>query len=207
MTISNDRDTSACSVCGQYIYDNPLSQTEFRNYGYDPNIAFCIYCAMACADASDSRWYTRGEPFVDDPYEWPDDITLGAAELFLAYHTAAFWSRVWSDRAVNRSASSVIRARLREASEEATARQLMLVNRALDAHEFIKAMKLLLPIGSTDPTVNQVDDVRLMAFHPSNIAGVSEAWSRLLGILFSALPAELVAQSVARDNACRTSGF
>ena len=185
-----DRDAARCDVCGKYLCHNPLSEVVFKNYGYARDISYCIHCA-AESGARDSRWITPYELYGGEPSEWPNDVELDSAKLFLAYHAAAFWSKVWTKRASNLDDSKGRVSGAKGPSESATSDLLWSVNNALGNENSVVAMKLLLRIGSTDPTEYEESGVRLLAFHADNILALSAAWQKLLSKFTDALPDEL----------------
>ena len=94
---TSDWDAPRCDICSEYLHDNEISGAEFRDWAYDPNTAFCIRCAARC-DASEMQWRSPRELAGGDPREWTPGKAADTSDIFLAYHSAAFWSKVWSNR-------------------------------------------------------------------------------------------------------------
>ena len=189
---TNDWDAPRCDICSEYLHDNQISRAEFRDWAYDPYTAFCIHCAASC-DASDMQWRSPGELAGGDPREWTPGKEADPAELFLAYHTAAFWSMVWSNRAANLDSPDAYDGNRHEEAENATAERLPLVNAALDASNWRKAMNLLLPVGAPGWAAYEDEPERMLAFRADNCRGTASAWNRLMPQVLAALPSELVA--------------
>ena len=187
---TNDWDAPRCDICSEYLHDNQISGAEFRDWAYDPNTAFCICCAARC-DASEMQWRSPGELAGGDPREWTPGKDADPADLFLAYSMAAFWSMVWSNRAAKLSSPNAYDGNQHGDAENATAERLPLVNAALDAGDWRKAMNLLLPIGAPAWAAYEDEPERMLAFSADNCRGTAEAWKNLLPQILATLPCEL----------------
>ena len=64
---SSPWEATKCAQCDHYIYQNPLSQVEFHDWGEDPHYAYCIRCAAAYIASGDCQWRTPGELAGGDP--------------------------------------------------------------------------------------------------------------------------------------------
>ena len=189
---TNDWEAPRCDICSEYLHDNQISRAEFRDWAYDPYTAFCIHCAARC-DASDMQWRSPGELAGGDPREWTPREDADPGDLFLAYHTAAFWSMVWSNRAANLDNPDAYDGNRHGEAENATAERLPLVNAALDARNWRKAMNLLLPVGAPGWAAYEDEPQRMLAFRADNCRGTASAWNRLMPQVLAALPSELIA--------------
>ncbi|MDE0268024.1 MAG: hypothetical protein OXI96_03180 [Acidimicrobiaceae bacterium] len=136
------------------------------------------------------QWRAPGELAGGDPREWTPSPDSDPADLFLAYHTAAFWSMVWSNRV---DSLDTYDGNQHENAENATAKRLPLVDAALDTGEWGKAMDLLLPVGAPGWAVHEDEPERMLAFRADNCRGTATAWNRLMSQILAVLPCELVA--------------
>lgn len=189
---TNDWDAPRCDICSRYLHDNEISGVEFRDWAYDPHTAFCIHCAARC-DAGEMQWRSPGELAGGDPREWTPGKDPDPAELFLAYCTAAFWSMVWSNRAAELDSPDPYDGNRNNDAENATAKRLPLVDAALDAGDWRKAMNLLLPVGAPGWAAYEDEPARMLAFRADNCRGTASAWNRLLPQISATLPSELAA--------------
>lgn len=187
---ANDWDAPRCDVCRQYLHDNQLSRVEFRDWVYDPYIAYCIHCAARC-NAGVMQWRAPGELAGGDPREWTPDDDADAEALFLAYCDAAFWTKVWLGRVSKLGNPDTYDGDRHEAAENATARRLPMVNDAFDAGEWAKGANLLLPVGAPGWAAYEDEPERLLAFGADNCRGTAAAWERLLSHRLLTLPEEL----------------
>jgi hypothetical protein len=178
------------NLLSAYVNNTEISGTEFRDWAYDPYTAFCIRCAARC-DASEMQWRSPGELAGGDPREWTPGRDADPADLFLAYCTAAFWSKVWSNRASELDSPYAYDGNRHKDAENATAERLPLVDAALDAGDWRKAMNLLLPVGAPGWAAYEDEPGRMLAFRADNCRGTASAWKRLLPQIMAALPGEL----------------
>ena len=189
---TNDWDAPRCDICSEYLHDNEISGTEFRDWAYDPYTTFCIHCAARC-DASEMQWRSPGELAGGDPREWTPSKDADPADLFLAYCTAAFWSMVWSNRAAELDSTDAYDGNRHKDAENATAERLPLVNAVLDTDDWRKAMNLLLPVGAPGWAAYEDEPERMLAFRADNCRGTASAWNKLVPQILATLPGELVA--------------
>lgn len=187
----NEWDALRCDVCGEYLHSNPISRIAFRDWADDLHTVYCIHCAVRC-DQSNAQWRSPGELAGGDPREWTPGSEPDPVQLFLAYAEAAFWSMVWSERAVRLSDPDTCSGS-RSEEEEATTRRLQLVNEAFDAEEWGEGRDLLLPIGAPGWAAYEDEPQRMLAFRTDNCKGTAAAWKRLLSYALSVLPDELQA--------------
>ena len=204
---TNDWDAPRCDVCRQYLHDNQLSRAEFRDWAYDPYIAYCIHCAARC-DAGEMQWRAPGELAGGDPREWTPDEDADTTALFLAYCEAAFWTNVWLGRVAKLGDPDTYIGGQHGAAEHATARRVPMVNAAFDAGEWAKGANLLLPVGASGWAAYEDEPERLLAFGAGNCRGTAAAWERLLSHRLLTLPEELGAiikyGATAREKASET---
>ena len=189
---TNAWDAPRCDVCGQYLHDNSVSGTAFRDWAYDPHTAYCIHCAARC-DAREMQWRAPGELAGGDPREWTPDCAANPAVRFLAYCDAAFWSKVWSSRVTRLDDPDTYNGNRNEAAEMATMRRLLMVNAAFDGGEWAKGANLLLPVAAPSWASYEDEPERLLAFRADNCRGTAAAWERLLSHRLATLPDELAA--------------
>ena len=187
---TNAWDAPHCDVCRQYLHDNPISRSEFKDWAHDPYTAFCIHCAARC-DPAEMQWRAPGELAGGDPREWTPDDEADPAILFLAFSDAAFWTKVWSSRVAKLNEPGSYDGGQHETAENATAERLLLVNAAFEAGDWAKGANLLLPVGAPGWASYGDEPERLLAFRPDNCRGTAAAWRHLLSYRLTTLPEEL----------------
>ena len=187
---TNAWDAPRCDVCRQYLHDNPLSHSGFRDWAYDPYTAFCIHCAARC-DPAEMQWRAPGELAGGDPREWIPDVEADPAILFLAFCEAAFWYKVWSSRVGKLNGPGSYDGGQHETAENATAERLLLVNAAFEAGDWVGGANLLLPVGAPSWARYENEPKRLLVFRADNCRGTAEAWQRLLSYRLTTLPKAL----------------
>ena len=182
-------DAPRCDGCETYFHQNPLTWYQFRDWSDDPHYAYCIHCA---AGRPRSQWRSPGKLAGGDPRDWTPDDGPDPAARFLAYCDAPFWSLVWTSRVAKLDDPDGRRWAESEATKDATARRLVLVNEEFDSEEWERGTNLLLLVAAPGWAYYPGEDERMLAFRPENCRGISEAWERLLRYRREQLPEDLL---------------